>query len=144
MKKSIALIDDLIAIETERDRAHKAAAIKAGKGRQALGESQMLFHLKELRKLVEEESKPTLVSFTLPTGVANLNGDVFSPDVKFTVAPNIKLRQGCIGFRYCHQCKITYTASCLCMPVPCKQCNNIIGDTAGPENKEGWITKQYI
>jgi hypothetical protein len=57
MTKSLALIEDLIVLETERDRQHKAWALANNKGKQALGESQMLFHLKQLRELVAEEGK---------------------------------------------------------------------------------------
>jgi len=70
MKKSLALIDDLIAIEEQRDRAHKITALKTGKGNQSLGESQMLFHLKELKKLVEEESKNMVV---IPEGATEIH-----------------------------------------------------------------------
>ena len=119
MKKSLALIDDLIAIEAERDRAHKAAAIKAGKGRQALGESLTLFHLKELRKLVEEEwvarndgaatstipvgQDVTLpITFTLPlppAGVPNRNGDMFSPNATITLGSNFG---SCVDKKFCN------------------------------------------
>jgi hypothetical protein len=55
MKKSLALIDDLIEIETKRDNEYRAWALANNKGKQALGESMMLFHLKTLKELVVKE-----------------------------------------------------------------------------------------
>jgi hypothetical protein len=63
MKKSLALIDDLISLEAERDRQHKAWAVANNKSKQALGESQMLFHLKELKELVKHEHKEVVSIF---------------------------------------------------------------------------------
>ena len=40
-----ALLNDIILTAEEEDEAHKIAAIKAGKGSQAIGESWMVFHL---------------------------------------------------------------------------------------------------
>ena len=49
-----ALLNDIILTAEEEDEAHKIAAIKAGKGSQAIGESWMVFHLKALRDNLDE------------------------------------------------------------------------------------------
>lgn len=49
-----ALLNDIILTAKEEDEAHKIAAIKAGKGSQAIGESWMVFHLKALRDNLDE------------------------------------------------------------------------------------------
>ena len=48
------LLNDIIIRACEEDEAHKIAAIKAGKGSQAVGESWMIFHLKVLKKHLNE------------------------------------------------------------------------------------------
>ena len=48
------LLGDIIIKAQEDDEANKIAAIKAGKGSQAIGESWMVFHLKVLEKHLNE------------------------------------------------------------------------------------------
>jgi hypothetical protein len=64
MKKSLALIDDLIALETEREKKHKAWCYKNHKATHATGESEILFHLKQLKDLVAAEHETTINAFT--------------------------------------------------------------------------------
>ena len=49
-----SLLNDIILTAQDQDEAHKAAAIKAGKGSQAIGESWMVFHLKVLKDNLDE------------------------------------------------------------------------------------------
>lgn len=49
-----SLLNDIILTAQEQDEAHKIAALKAGKGSQAIGESWMVFHLKALRDNLDE------------------------------------------------------------------------------------------
>ena len=49
-----SLLDDIITRAHEEDEAHKVAAIRAGKGSQAVGESWMVFHLKVLKEHLNE------------------------------------------------------------------------------------------
>jgi hypothetical protein len=45
-----SLLNDIILTAQDQDEAHKVAAIKVGKGSQAIGESWMVFHLKALKE----------------------------------------------------------------------------------------------
>lgn len=53
-KNCKSLLNDMILTAKRQDEAHKAAAIKSGKGSQAVGESWMVFHLKVLKKHLDE------------------------------------------------------------------------------------------
>lgn len=52
---SLALLEQLIEMEIQRDAAWKDLAVKARKGEWAVGDSAMLQHLKNLRVLIEKE-----------------------------------------------------------------------------------------
>jgi len=49
-----SLLNDIILTAQDQDEAHKVAAIKVGKGSQAIGESWMVFHLKVLKDNLDE------------------------------------------------------------------------------------------
>jgi|TARA_R110000751_G_scaffold42375_3_gene98488 hypothetical protein len=49
-----SLLNDIILTAEEQDAVHKVAAIKAGKGSQAVGQSWMVFHLKALKEHLNE------------------------------------------------------------------------------------------
>ena len=56
-KTALQLINQIIERAEEDDEFHKKNAIKAGKGSQALGESWMVFHLKALKGLIENDNE---------------------------------------------------------------------------------------
>jgi len=57
MDKIIALVDDLIAIETERDAEWKKLMVLLHKSNSAVGDSAMLQHLRSLKELCVTEDK---------------------------------------------------------------------------------------
>lgn len=50
--KARLLLEQLIIVESQRDAVYRQQMISEGKAHQAVGESFMLFHLKELQKLL--------------------------------------------------------------------------------------------
>ena len=55
MERSIALIDDLIEIEKARDIEFKKLALQANRESLAVGDSAMIYHLKNLKELIQVE-----------------------------------------------------------------------------------------
>ncbi len=73
MKKSLDFLDNIIEMEERKDLTHKRDAAKIHDLSNVVGESQILFHLKELKKLIIEES--TIVK----NGLFQGNGFVSPP-----------------------------------------------------------------
>jgi hypothetical protein len=65
MKQSLQLIGQLIEMEIEREARWKNLMISVGKGREAVGDSAMLTHLRTLKELIQKE-RP---DFIIPVGV---------------------------------------------------------------------------
>jgi hypothetical protein len=57
MNQSLRLLDQIIGMEKERDAHFRKWAIQNNKGTLSLGESQILFFLKNLKELIEQEAK---------------------------------------------------------------------------------------
>ena len=53
-KRIIRLLDQIIEKAKEEDEEHKRRAISMHRASQSVGESWVLFHLKELRSLISE------------------------------------------------------------------------------------------
>jgi hypothetical protein len=156
MKKSLALLDELIYIEEANDKRFRANAMAAGKSRFSLGESQMLFHLKQLKGLMEEESKPmpilqytgtgayhepiTLIQSNPPQSITT--GIVEQPQITFKTffqtSPTPAYQpQGCIDTKYCRGCKIVYHSSiCVCALHACSKCEGWLSLTADESTKD--------
>jgi hypothetical protein len=67
MKKSLAFLDELIKIEELRDAQWKKEMVKQNKSSQISGDSMMIYHLKNLRQLIEIEfAQNTVSGFPLP------------------------------------------------------------------------------
>lgn len=64
MKRSLELISQLIVIAEEKDRLWRELHRKLNKSSQSIGEDAITFHLRRLKELLEEESKPT---FQIPS-----------------------------------------------------------------------------
>ena len=54
IREAQTLTDDLVVIALQADEQKKAAMLAAGRGRETIGESIFVFHLKVLRKKLEE------------------------------------------------------------------------------------------
>ena len=52
--KALRLLDQIIERASEEDEVQKSLAIKHGNAANAVGESWMVFHLKALRKILEQ------------------------------------------------------------------------------------------
>jgi hypothetical protein len=57
MDKALELVKDLIAMEIIRDTKYKQTCLAGNKAHLAVGESAMLFHLRALEELLEQEDK---------------------------------------------------------------------------------------
>ena len=54
-EQALSLLEDLIEVSKNADELHKKQSIRDGKAVRAVGESWMLFHLRVLRNLINEE-----------------------------------------------------------------------------------------
>jgi hypothetical protein len=54
---ALTIVNNLISIAALADEEHKKKSIQEGKAVRAIGESMMLFHLKVLRDLVDQEKE---------------------------------------------------------------------------------------
>jgi len=54
-QQALALLEDLIEASSNIDELHKKKSIQEGKAVRAVGESWLLFHLRVLRDLINEE-----------------------------------------------------------------------------------------
>jgi hypothetical protein len=54
-QEALTLLKDLIEVAENVDELHKKQSIENGKAVRAVGDSWMLFHLRVLRDLIEEE-----------------------------------------------------------------------------------------
>ena len=54
IREAQTLTEDLVVIALQADEQKKAAMLAAGRGRETIGESIFVFHLKVLRKKLEE------------------------------------------------------------------------------------------
>jgi hypothetical protein len=135
MERSIELINQLIALEEERDRQHKIWAIKNHKASQSVGESAMLFHLKSLKELVELEfkEKPKHIEIEIvdsskfisqPFQTFPLTGSSSNFIPEGVLAIEVKDRYaGCTDTKYCNKCQIIYHSSiCVCALWECPKC----------------------
>ena len=53
--KCLNVLEPMIEYAEEVDRLHKAKSLSEGKASKAVGESWLVFHLKLLKKLIDEE-----------------------------------------------------------------------------------------
>ena len=53
--KSLSLLNQIIEHAKSEDLKNKHKNIREGQGEQAIGESWMIFHLKKLKELIEDE-----------------------------------------------------------------------------------------
>lgn len=72
--------------------------------------------------VITDELAPVLAALALPAQAATPT---------FITLP---LRQGCIGTRYCHACKVSYGGTCLCVPNKCHACGAECGTTPPAED----------
>jgi len=54
IENALVLADDILKSAIEKDEEYKKEMIANGKARQAVGESFFVFHLKTLKKLLQE------------------------------------------------------------------------------------------
>ena len=80
--------------------------------------------------IIAEELEPVLKQFDIPAreGGSSVAGQYVTVPVGWTTLEGTQ-RQGCVGTRYCHTCKISYGGTCLCMPIRCHECKAECGTT---------------
>ena len=54
-EKTLNLLNQILGVAAHEDKRHKEHMLMTGKGSKAIGDSWMVFHLKELRELIEKD-----------------------------------------------------------------------------------------
>ena len=57
-KQALTLLSNLIHAASVADKEHKEKSIREGKADRAVGEGWILYHLKVLENLIQEEEEP--------------------------------------------------------------------------------------
>jgi hypothetical protein len=134
MRQSIQLLDEIIQMEQARDAAYKKAMRDANKLLKSDGESQMLFHLKALKELLDKEQ----VIQPLRGFRAN---SLILDDATFQVVESPYRRRGCIGTAWCPNCQVMKNGTCFCMLI-CPDCRGQMRELTEEEGNRykdsGW------
>lgn len=126
MENTLEMIDDLIRLEEVHDKLFRELALKANKASLAVGESSMKKHLETLKELVQKEWD------ILKLKNIQTNFNAFIP------IPAQFQRTGCIGTRYCFECKTIWGSTCQCIGGPCPRCKGDTMGTTPPADDTGW------